>query len=186
MSLPYNNNVPQASQTIASSQDPIQKNFASIDTAFNDGSGIGNFTKYAMQNVGNLTVAPVDPIGVYHTQNGANFFLNKPIPFFANSSGDFPLMPDLKTSGSNFGFKIGNIIVNYGSVTSGGGNTVVVTVAIPFTSVASYYALGMPNNGGSFTEGQWTVTNNSASQFTFRRGSSTTGAVTANYFAIGT
>lgn len=65
MVLPYNNNVPQGSQTIASTQAPILQNIQSIDAAFNDTTA-GPFTKYEIQNTSTIA-APVDPISILHT-----------------------------------------------------------------------------------------------------------------------
>lgn len=72
MSLPYNNNTPQASQVVAQTQAPILANFQSIDTAFNgptgSASGGGNFTTYSLQNTtASYAAKPVNPIGSLHT-----------------------------------------------------------------------------------------------------------------------
>jgi hypothetical protein len=78
MSLPYNPNVPQAAQTIAATQSPIQQNFNSIDTAFNGvtsgGAGTGtNFIKYAIQNTtANFAAKPVNPVGMIYTLSSSS------------------------------------------------------------------------------------------------------------------
>lgn len=71
MPLSYTNNTPQASQTVASTQNPILVNFQSVDTTFNGptggGSGGGNFTTYNVQNTTtNFAAKPVNPIGSLH------------------------------------------------------------------------------------------------------------------------
>ena len=188
MSIPFNASTPQAAQTVAQTQPLLLQNNSSIGTVFNNTNTGGNFTQYLMQNVaaalsgGSL---PSNPMGIWHMVNGANTFSGVPIPYFANSAGDYPLLPDLKTAPNTFGFKIGNIIVNYGKV-SGSSNTLSITYSIPFTSSTSYALLGMPNNGGSFNEGQWTSQANSGSTGQLRRGSGTSGSVVAYYIAIGT
>lgn len=80
MSLPYNAGVPQGNQTIAETQDPILKNFSSIDTAFNGPAGGGTpFTTYSLQAAtsttlaSNFTPAPVVGKGaLYTTTTSAN------------------------------------------------------------------------------------------------------------------
>ena len=71
MPLSFNANVPQASQTIATTQAPILTNFQSIDTAFNGqgggGAGGGNFTTYSFQNVtANFASKPTNPVGILY------------------------------------------------------------------------------------------------------------------------
>lgn len=187
MALIFNENTPQAAQTIASSQSEIQTNFASINTAFNDANPL-RFTKYAMQDV-NPVAAPADPIGILHMLNGANFFLNKPIPYFRNSVGDFPILPDYKTTTTgaitNYGFRFGNIIVNFGTGTTPGPNSTAITMALAFTGAGTYAAIAGPNNGAALNEGTWDVSKTGAQTITVFRGFGITGAVAISYFAIG-
>lgn len=72
MPLSFNANVPQASQTVASTQAPILTNFQSIDAAFNGqgggGTGGGNFSTYSFQNVTSSFVSkPTNPVGILYT-----------------------------------------------------------------------------------------------------------------------
>lgn len=182
----WNGSIPQPGDLISVSQGELLTNNQTVNTVFNDASN-GNFTKVYLQNVGTVAVTPSDPTSVFHALNGTGTTFNgKPIPYFLNSVGDFPLLPDLQTTGTNNGFKIGNIIVNYGNASSAGGTTISVTFKIPFTSNTSYTATGMPLNGGHFNDGQWTVLQNTGGTCTFNRGLGITGAVTVNYIAIGT
>lgn len=188
MPLSYNNNVPQGSQTVASTQSPILVNFQSIDTTCNNVNTGGNFTQYATQGVAAALsggTLPADPVGIFHSVNGANAMLNHPIPYYANSQGDFPLLPDLKTSGTNFGFKIGSIIFNFGTVTIVASNTGTATFAIAFTSGTSYGMSVFPTSGSSLTEGQWSFSP-AAGSAVVRRGSNTVGTISFTYVAIGT
>lgn len=182
----WNGSTPQPTDLISVSQGELLTNNQTIATVFNDASN-GNFTKVYLQGVGTVAVTPVDPTSVFHSLNGVGTTFNgKPIPYFLNSVGDFPLMPDLQVTGTNNGFKIGNIIVNYGNATSGGGTTISVTFKIPFTTNTSYTAVGMPLNGGHFNDGQWTVLQTANTGCLFNRGLGISGGVTVNYIAIGT
>ncbi len=75
MVLSYNNNTPQANQSVASTQAPILTNFQSLDSAFNGqtggGSGGGNFTTYSIQNTtASFVSKPVNPIGILYSLVG--------------------------------------------------------------------------------------------------------------------
>lgn len=123
MSVVWNANIPQPTDLVSTSQGQILQNNQSINSVFNDGTN-GVFTKYLLQNVG--TIASVtDPVSALHAINGAGITFNgKPIPYFKNSVGDYPIMPDIKTgSGSSgvYSFQLGNLIVNYGEVSVGPG-----------------------------------------------------------------
>lgn len=182
----WNGSIPQPTELISVSQGELLTNNQTIATVFNDASN-GNFTKMYLQGVGTVAVTPVDPTSVFHALNGTGTTFNgHPLPYFLNSLGDFPLLPDVQVTGTNLGFKIGNVIVNYGNATSSGGNIVGVTFKIAFTSSSSYSVVGIPMNGGHFTEGQWTVVQSGNGSCVFNRGSSTSGAVTVNYIAVGT
>ena len=113
MSLSFNPNTPGASDIVAVTQPLIQTNFQSLNTAFNSTNTGGNFTQYAMQNVHAVLsggTLPANPLGIFHMVNGANFFTGIPLPYFANSQGDFPLLPDVKTVVNDNGFKFGNVV----------------------------------------------------------------------------
>ena len=181
--MTFDPNVPQGNQQIRSTQSPIQTNFNLIGAAFNDATN-GDFTKYIMNNVGTVSL-PIDPDGVWHMRNGANFFLNRPLPYFSNSQGDFPLMPDLRTSTTNYGFTFGNIIVNFGSVAATKVG-VLVTFAVAFNNT-NYALVACPNNTSALDESSYNAEKVSATQGRIYRGNSApAGTITTSYFAIGT
>lgn len=187
MALQFNANVPQAAQTIASTQGPIQTNFSSIDTAFNGtttGAGGGtNFIKYEIQNY-SAPAAPVAPVGVVHTKVGAGFLTNNPVPYWLTSVGDLPMLPDLITSGTDQGFKLGNIIINFGSVTLTGANNP-VTFAIPYTT--TFIAFISPASTSPLgTAGPLSFSSAVLNACTFHPASSTVLPLGCRYFAIGT
>jgi hypothetical protein len=138
----YTPNIPQPGDNISGSQNQILENFQTANTAF--GSDHTAFDVVASQGKHKQVTliqntapgATVDPASIIHSVLGTGtIFLNKPLPFFRNSLGDYPLMPDLKVVGSNYGFKIGNIIINFGGNTITIGNTTVTsTWAIPYTN----------------------------------------------------
>lgn len=110
----WNGSIPQPGNLISDSQDQLLTNNQTINTVFNDTNN-GNFTKFLVQAMGTITPALVDPIAAYHTIAGtAGDFNGKPVPYFQNSDGDFPLMPDMKTSTFNYSFTIGKMIFNFG------------------------------------------------------------------------
>lgn len=182
MVLIYNNNTPQAAQTIASSQSEILTNFQSIDTAFNDANPL-TFTKYAMQNV-NSVAAPADPIGILHMLNGSNFFLNKPIPYFRNSVGDYPLLPDIKTVSNDKGFVFGNVIVNFGIVTLSAASNL-VTLAIPFNNTNAFVGI-TPSSASQLGSSGPIAYSITTTQLTFRPATAMVLPITCSYFALGT
>lgn len=120
----YNPSTPNSTDLISATQAPIKTNFTQLDaqfgvdhTPFNNGgvNGDGHHTQVTLNAP--VSASPTGTQAIYHSVNGANFFNGVPIAYFANSMGDYPLLPDLKTSGTQYAFKIGNIIVNYGSIT---------------------------------------------------------------------
>lgn len=100
--MTYTNNVPQANQTIASTQGPILNNFGYLQTeqqvehAFNNvpaGQANGTHLKASMPN---MTLSPSLPAlcnGVY--------FVNSSMPYFYNGTTNFPLFQNYMTQGSN-------------------------------------------------------------------------------------
>jgi hypothetical protein len=193
--MTYSTNTPNATDLISSTQAPIKTNFVQADTQFgidhtnfNNGGVNGNGFHKQVTLAAPVAAAPAGTVGIHHSVNGANFFTGVPIAFFANSAGDFPLMPDLLTSGTNFGFKLANIIFNYGSGTTGGSpGTATINFAIPFTTATSYSLSTLPTNAVSLTEGQWCYSHGgTGATAVVRRGSSQSGAIGFNYIAIGT
>jgi len=150
-------NIPQPTDLISNSQAQILTNNTSINTVFNDVTN-GTFSKMVLQNVGALG-ALLDPLSAYHAVNGTGpTFTGHPLPFFKNSVGDFPLMPDLQVSGTTYSFAIGNIIFKFGSVVGAANNTT-ITFATPFPTAL----LGAWVSGGIASGTQPTININAAS-----------------------
>jgi hypothetical protein len=179
MALPYNPNTPQPNDIIAQTQNPIQQNFASIGTAFNNNPN--NFSQYAFQNV-TAPAAPVNPIGILHTVLGANFLVNQAIPYWKLPSGDYPLLPDLKTVGTDNGFKFGNIIVNFGILTLNA-SSIPVTLAIPFSNTNYAVSVTPTSNSALPVSGIISYTP-TTTILTVRKGTSMNSAA-CSYIAIG-
>ena len=78
---------------------------------------------------------PTDPSSIIFTKNN---IAGHPYPFFLNSelgsvAGALAFLPDLVTVGSNYGFKLGTMIFNFGSAAgSVGGSS--VNFAIPMSN----------------------------------------------------
>lgn len=148
MVLPYNNNVPQGSQTIASTQAPILQNTQSIDAAFNDTAN-GNFTKYVFQNVGTPSGgAPADPISILHTI--ADTFGKPQLKFTnSNNSGQYTLGA---TTGSIP--LMGGIILKWGQSAGGAGSISVLFNPNPGDFLNNCFAvLVTGRNSGNNTSG---------------------------------
>lgn len=128
MVLPYNNNVPQGPQTIASTQAPLLVNNQSIDAAFNDTTN-GNFTKYVFQNNGTPTGgAPVNPTSILHTAPDA---LGNPALFFRNSALDGQLTGRVLVAQNGYSVLFGGLIIQWGLRPNGPGTTVTYSIAFP-------------------------------------------------------
>jgi hypothetical protein len=150
----YNPNIPLSTDLVSASQSPIQNNFFQADAQF--GIDHSNFDTGGVNGNGfhkQVTLqAPVAASGsgtqaIIHSVNGANFFTGVPIPFVSNSSGDFPMIPDVLTSGTQFAFKIGNVIINYGYITLTASSTTDLNYPVGFTyTSASSFVINVFNN----------------------------------------
>jgi hypothetical protein len=81
--MAYTNNVPQSTQTIASTQGPISANFTFLQSAigqehnFNVGDPAQTYHKLAsMPNTGGTPAKPAGTNGVYYVDGGEALFLN--------------------------------------------------------------------------------------------------------------
>jgi|SRR5665213_1496346 len=130
----YNPNIPQPSDNLSVSQGDILGNFTALNTLFN---GFNQITF----NTTSAPSAPSDPVSILHTAASGSssvLFNGKPVPFFINSVGDYPIMPDLKLTstapggGYNqidcYSFKIGPVLVNFGRTLQANSKT-----SYPFT-----------------------------------------------------
>ena len=186
--MSYNPGIPTANQTFKETQGPINTNFTQANTAF--GIDHVNFATATNQgqhhqvtfDANNVPgVLPADPHSIIFTKNN---IAGHPFPFFVNSqlgavANALPFLPDLVTSGSNFGFKIGNIIFNGGSVntTSAGAP---INFAVPFTLNVFSLTGGVVSTGTSTT-----LTFNSVGLTTANVKVSSGSSTTTYYFAIG-
>ncbi len=90
-------------------------------------------------NGNNIPIGIVtDPTSVFFTKNNT---AGHPYPFFLNSEAAavinaLPFLPDLVTSGTNYGFKIGTMIFNFGSGPTAP-TVSSITFAVPMTNVFS-------------------------------------------------
>lgn len=183
----YNPNIPQASDLVSNSQGQLLTNFSQLNTQFgvdhsafeaggSNGTGFHNQVTFPTA----VVAAPTGVVGIIHdviAGAGTISFAGKPIPYFANSVGDFPIMPDIKKgTGNDYSFQIGKLIVNFGSnVTAGTSATVVFNQ--PFTN--DNYSVSLTANGISSL---LFVTNPITTQLTIR---ATNGNINCYYIAIG-
>lgn len=149
--MTFNPNIPQGNQTISSTTNGIQTNFSQSNTAFAvDHTAFNVLTNQGMHKQVTL-LAPVAASGagtqgIIHTNNGAGItFSGVPIPFFSNSLGDFPMIPDLINNSNDYSFKIGNLIFNIGNGTNPGpGSSVAVSYKTTFPT--KYISLTVSSN----------------------------------------
>lgn len=152
MVLPYNDNVPQGSSIIASTQAPILQNFQSIASAFNDTTA-GNFTKYDIQNV-SAPAAPVNPVSVLHTVNDS---LGNPQLFFRNSVVDGQVTGPVLVAQNGYSVLFGGLIIQWGLRPSGPGTTVAYPIPFPNNTLnvttTAYAAANTTNIVGALIPG---------------------------------
>jgi hypothetical protein len=136
----YNPATPNAIDLISATQQPIKDNFFQLNAqfgidhqAFSTGGVNGDGTHKQVTFDLPVVAAPTGNVSILHTVFGSNFFTGVPIAYFANSMGDYPLMPDLKTSGTFNSFQLSNIIVNYGTFPSSG-SPQLITYPIGFSN----------------------------------------------------
>lgn len=137
--MAYDNNVPQATQTVASTQPLIQGNFAAIDTvfaknhvAFNDGNeGKHKFMQMPEQSSAPSTAA--NEGALYTKESGSITEL-----FFRRESNGSEIQLTGQASGTTNGsVSIGGIIIKWGSVSvAEGANGTLVTFTTPFPASA--------------------------------------------------
>jgi hypothetical protein len=190
----YNPSTPNSTDLISATQAPIKTNFTQLNTQFgvdhtpfNNGgvNGDGHHTQVTLNAP--VSVSPTGTQAIYHSVNGANFFNGVPIAYFANSMGDYQLLPDLKSSGTQHAFKIGNIIINYGTISlpPNSLSTVTLLTGFTYTSTSSYIVQATAAPSVPVTAAAPIVVNVNASQFNISN--RTAGAtIIYNFFTIGT
>ncbi len=179
MALPFNPNTPQPNDVIAQTQNPIQQNFASIDTAFNISPN--NFSQYAFQNV-TAPAAPINPIGILHTVLGGQSLSGQAVPFWKLPSGDYQMLPDVYTTGTTFGFVFGAVRFNWGVFTLNAAN---VVVNLPLAFLTTNYAVSVtPSTGSGITTPGIITYQAGLNTITFHKPSTMANAA-CSYIAIG-
>jgi hypothetical protein len=163
--MTFNPSIPTGGQTIASTTSPIQTNFSVANTAFGVdhtafsvalNQGFHKQVTLATENVPGMT--PSDPLSIIFTQNN---LAGHPYPFFLNSqtsvANALPFLPDLVTSGTNYGFKLGNLIFLFGTATIlATQGHVVFAPAIAYTTGLSIVACsGIANPPAGYTFGAY-------------------------------
>lgn len=139
MSITWNASIPQPADAVSTSQGQLLDNNKAIAAVFNDVTN-GIFTKYLLQNVGTLA-SLVDPVSALHAQNGTGAnFTGHPVPYFKNSVGDFPLMPDVTGTTSAFFFQLGKVLVYFGYVTLSG-TSATISFSTNYTNGNTYTIL---------------------------------------------
>ncbi len=166
--ITYNLNIPLATNSPSVDQPNMQVNTNAIDTllavdhvSFNaTGSGQHEQITFNTNNIPGGV--PTGSTSIVYTKNN---LAGKPYPFFLNSqaasvAAALPFLPDLVTSGANFGFKIGAMIFNFGSIVAGNAPQT-ITFAVPMTTfLAATSGVGNANpNDGATTFTNPTGTN---------------------------
>lgn len=166
MSFPLNANIPQPGDDPSISQGQLLTNFGSISGwaavdhvgyGVSTASGEHNQVTFAQNNIPGGV--PADPSSILFTKNN---LAGHPYPFFLNSQAGsvaaaLALIPDLVVSGTNYGFKLGPIIFNFGLATGSPGGAS-VTFAIPMNNMLSITS-GVNNTVASATATFNSVTN---------------------------
>jgi hypothetical protein len=158
--MTYNANIPQTNTNLSVSQGQFLTNFSQLNTIFakdhytwDDNTSANRGWQKQVTFPAAIAAAAMGDMGIIHTVLGtanSQKFNTKPIPFFSNSIGDFPMMGDpLKGAGNDYSFKIGAIIFNCGfnSLVPGAPSTRTVTfnTAMSNTIFASACVFGAGN-----------------------------------------
>jgi len=136
--------IPLPTDLISSSGPEFKTNFTQLNSQFgvdhipfnNSGSNGTGLHKQVTMPITTTPASQTDPQAVWHlVKSASTIFTQYSLPFFKNQTGDLPMLPDVVGSGSNWGFKFGQMIFNFG----GGsipqdGSAELTTWAIPFTT----------------------------------------------------
>lgn len=148
----YTENIPDTPNDPADDQPNMKINTNSVagilsedHIPFVGNSTNGRHKKITFNDVAS-PAAPANPVSILYTAVNA---AAKSWPFFRNSEDIFSVMPDPTNTGTNFGFKLGKIIVNYGSIAFAGVSTMTVTLDIQCTAVESLIAMGKDTTFGT-------------------------------------
>lgn len=152
--MPYDNNTPLPTDTIASTTDPIRNNFAFIQTdlqeehSFNSnlaGVAEGAHKKVSMPNLVGAPALPAGTDGMYYVLAGQAKYLD-------NASRVYNLtLGDRSANGYQW---IGRCLIQWGIVSSITSGTVTYPIAFPqsvfnIQSTVTYSTLDLPNSAAN-------------------------------------
>ncbi len=157
--ITYNLNIPLATNSPSVDQPNMEVNTNAVNTilavdhvSFNTTGG-GQHEQVTFNSTNIPGGVPTGSTSIEFTKNNLAGF---PYPFFINAQAGsvaaaLPMLPDLKTVGTNYGFKLGLIIFNFGSIAAST-TPRTITFAVPMTnllSVTSGVANSNPTNGAT-------------------------------------
>lgn len=162
--MTFDPTIPNATHFVSADQPQITINFSQLNSIFdidhvkyNDAT-VGNRGKHKQVSL----IAPVAAVGagtegIIHTVNGVATsvsFNGIPLPFFSNSVGDLPMIPDiLKGVGNDWSCKIGKLIFNFGFNTTNGlsPNTKAITFNQSYTANSTLLNVSCTRSGVSYS-----------------------------------
>lgn len=185
--MAYNNNVPQAGQRIKDTQQPINDNFAAIDTliavnheAFNTADA-GKHKFVTLTNQGAAPVGAANEWNIYNILNGGvqELTLRKaggveiPITKYAGGGSGYTYLPS-------------GMILKWGEGTVNGNGSLNFSTPFPSSCYQVVATIQNPNAGdidASVRVVSWTV--NGATFYVSKRTTTGTSSQVISYFAIG-
>src|SRR5580704_19523027 len=116
--MAYDNTIPANGHSASQDYNGIRGNFQQIQTSFSvdhqplaSGGRTEGYHKQIHLALQGVQPAPVDPVSIIYGLNGSGIqFSGHPIPFFINSVGSYPMIPDIIGSPGAGSFKIGPLI----------------------------------------------------------------------------
>jgi len=196
--MTFDPTIPNTNHFVSADQPQITINFGKLNDIFDidhvkyNDLIVGNRGKHKQVSL----IAPVAAAGagtesIIHSVNGVASsvsFNGIPLPFFANSVGDLPMIPDiLKGVGNDWSCKIGKLILNFGfNVTNGGNpNASAITFNQAYTSNATVLSVLCVRTGASYATNSDIQAISPISTGFSARTFVTSGAVNFYYLAIG-
>lgn len=161
--MPYNNNIPQPTDLLSTSQPQLLTNFASIQTAFSvnhipidDGSGDQGKHRFVNMPVQVGTPATALTEGTLYTRNSAATGRLE-CWFVRGSGGDVPFTEG-QSIANGWSRLPSGIILKWGSVVGGPGNVnITYNTQQPFTSVFQMLISKQTNTPGVRTAGDFQI-----------------------------
>lgn len=156
--MTYNIGIPASGNTPAHDQPLMMQNTNQIAISYNtdhvplnSGSTVGQHVKVSFSQNGTQAL-PLGAVSVLNMLVGTGSLLSYAVPNLVSTDGatplTLPMLPDLQTSGTNFGFKFGQLIFNFGSGTILSGATdVSIPYAISFLTGTLVLQISKNQNG---------------------------------------